>query len=170
MSRPNSRLALLLFALPLGASSVLQAQVDEQLVRDYLWPHSTAEFERAEAALRTATWTTAASRADMHDLAEIMRSGPPIRQGQAPTLGDSLNELLVSTFGGRSVPVWVRLPGDYTPDRQWPLMFAMHGGPPGSVEGAIGSALRMIQVWAEASETAGWVVASPAMATGSGRS
>ena len=163
MSRPVSRLALLLFPLLLGTSSVLQAQVDEQLVRAYLWPHSTAEFERAEAALRTATSTTAASRAYMHDLAEIISSGPPVTQGQAPTLGDSLNELIVSTFGGRSVPVWVRLPGDYAPDRQWPLMFAMHGGPPGSVEGAIGSALRMIQVWAEAAETAGWIVASPAM-------
>ena len=163
MSRPISRLALLLFPLLLGTSSVLQAQVDEQLVRAYLWPHSTAEFERAEAALRTATWTTAASRADIRDLAEIMRSGPPVTPGQTPTLGDSLNALIVSTRGGRSVPVWVRLPGDYTPDRQWPLMFAMHGGPPGSVEGAIGSALRMIQVWAEAAETAGWIVASPAM-------
>ena len=153
----------LLFPLLLGTSSVLQAQVDEQLVRAYLWPHSTAEFERAEAALRTGTWTTAASRADIRDLAEIMRSGPPVTPGQTPTLGDSLNALIVSTRGGRSVPVWVRLPDDYTPDRQYPLMFAMHGGPPGSVEGAIGSALRMIQVWAEAAETAGWIVASPAM-------
>ena len=153
----------LLFPLLLGTSSVLQAQVDEQLVRAYLWPHSTAEFERAEAALHTGTWTTAASRADIRDLAEIMHSGPPVTPGQTPTLGDSLNALIVSTRGGRSVPVWVRLPGDYTPDRQYPLMFAMHGGPPGSVEGAIGSALRMIQVWAEAAETAGWIVASPAM-------
>ncbi len=153
----------LLFPLLLGTSSVLQAQVDEELVRAYLWPHNTAEFERAEAVLRTATWTTAASRADIRDLAEIMRSGPPVTPGQTPTLGDSLNAIIVSTRGGRSVPVWVRLPGDYTPDRQWPLMFAMHGGPPGSVEGAIGSALLMIQVWGEAAETAGWIVASPAM-------
>ena len=34
-------------------------------------------------------------------------------------------------------------------------MFAMHGGPPGSVDGALGSAVHMIDVWAAAAETAG---------------
>jgi predicted esterase len=163
MNHLTRRLALLLFPLLFGTSSTLRAQVDEQLVRAYLWPQGTTDFERAEAALRAAPWTTAVSRADMHDLAEIMRSGPPIAPARAPTVGDSLNELVVSTVGGRSVPVWVRLPSDYTPDRQWPLMFAMHGGPPGRVEGATRGALRMIEVWAEAAETAGWIVAAPAM-------
>jgi predicted esterase len=39
----------------------------------------------------------------------------------------------------------------------------MHGGPPGSAQGAVASAVRMIDVWVEAAETAGWIVVSPAM-------
>lgn len=152
-----------LLLLVLGTASGLPAQIDEQLVRAYLWPDNATDFARAESGIRVAPWSTRVSRADMHDLEEIMRSGPPVLPDRTATLGTSLNELHVSTPGDRSVPVWVRLPTGYTPDRQWPLMFAMHGGPPGSVEGAIRSALRMIDVWAEAAEAAGWIVASPAM-------
>ena len=163
MTCPTLRAALLLAPILLGTCSVLQAQVDGPLVRSYLWAQSSAEFDSAEAALRSASWTTGVSRGDMHEVEEILRAGPPIASGIVPASGDALNELIVRTPGGRSVPVWVRLPRDYTPHRQWPLMFAMHGGPPGSVAGAIGGALRMIDVWAEAAESAGWIVASPAM-------
>lgn len=163
MSCPIRRPILLLLVLVLGTPSVVHAQIDENLVRAYLWPRNDAAFQQAESALRAASWTTAVTRAEMHDLEEIMRAGPPVAPGPAPTLGEELNDFVVTTFAGRTVPVWVRLPSDYTPDRQWPLMFAMHGGPPGSVEGATASALRMIDVWAEAAERAGWIVASPAM-------
>ena len=163
MTHPTHRPVLLLLSLLLGPPSIAHAQVDEQLVRAYLWPQNDVEFERAADALRADPWTTAATRADMHDLEEIMRSGPPVAPDPISTLGDALNGMVVSTFGGRTVPVWVRLPSDYTPARQWPLMFAMHGGPPGSVEGATRSAMRMIDVWSDAAETAGWIVASPAM-------
>ncbi len=99
----------------------------------------------------------------MHTLEEVMRAGPPIASDVMRAVGDIPNEFVVSTPGGRSVPVWVRLPRTYSSDRQWPLIFAMHGGPPGSVEGAVAGAVRMIDVWAEAAERAGWIVASPAM-------
>ena len=39
----------------------------------------------------------------------------------------------------------------------------MHGGPPGSADGAVRSARRMIDVWAGPAEVAGWIVVSPAM-------
>jgi len=99
----------------------------------------------------------------MNGLEQIMRSGPPVVSGIVLAVGDTLNQFVVSTPGGRRVPVLVRLPRSYASDRQWPLMFAMHGGPPGSVDGALGSAVHMIDVWAAAAETAGWIVASPAM-------
>ena len=153
----------MLVPLLLTTPQALRAQIDEQLVRSYLWPQSGAEFAPAAAALRAAPWAVGASRADMHTLEEVMRAGPPVASDVLQVVGDIPNEFVVSTPGGRSVPVWVRLPRNYSKDRQWPLMFAMHGGPPGSVEGAVASAVRMIDVWAEAAESAGWIVASPAM-------
>ena len=158
--RPTTTALLLLLLL---SAPPLRAQIDQQLVRAYLWPQTTAEFEQAEATLRAPPWTTAATRADIHDLEEILRAGPPLAPLPTPRLGNTLNELIVPTPGDRTVPVLMRLPTNYTPDRQWPLMFAMHGGPPGSAQGAIRGALNMIQVWAEPAETAGWIIASPAM-------
>jgi poly(3-hydroxybutyrate) depolymerase len=157
------RAALLVVPLLLVIRPAVQAQVDEQLVRAYLWPQSPGEFGPAEAALRAAPWTTAASREDLQALERIMRVGPPIAFDIMQIVGDRLNQFVVSTPGSRSVPVLVRLPSSYESDRQYPLMFAMHGGPPGSVEGARRSAVRMIDVWAAAAEEAGWIVASPAM-------
>ena len=153
----------LVASLLFGAPLALQGQIDEQLVRSYLWPQSSGEFGPAEAALRAAPWTTGASREDMQALEQIMRVGPPVAFDIMQIVGDRLNQFVVSTPGGRSVPVLVRLPSGYESDRQYPLMFAMHGGPPGSVEGARRSAVRMIEVWAVAAEAAGWIVASPAM-------
>ncbi len=176
---------LLLPFLLLTTPPTLRAQLNQQVLRAYLWPETNAQFEQAEATLRAAPWATTATRADLHDLEEILRAGPPLALTPTPTLGDSLNELAVPTPGGRTVPLLVRLPTYYTPDRQWPLMFAMHGGPPGTAQGAFRqraehdpglhggppgtaqgafrSALNMIQVWAEPAETAGWIIASPAM-------
>ena len=45
----------------------------------------------------------------------------------------------------------------------WPLMFAMHGGPAGSAAQARSGADRMLRVWADAAEEAGWIVAAPAL-------
>ena len=163
MRHPAVRTALLLALLLLGAPLALQAQVDEQLVRSYLWPQTPGEFGPAEAGLRAAPWTTGASREVLQALEQIMHAGPPVTFDIMQIVGDRLNQFVVSTPGGRSVPVLVRLPSNYERDRQYPLMFAMHGGPPGSVGGAMGSAARMIDVWAPAAEAAGWIVASPAM-------
>lgn len=142
----------------------LDAQVSEQLVQAYLWPRTAADFRDAEATLAAAPGLVGVSRMQMHDLEELIRRGPATsRESGDWTTGETLNELTVSAPGGRSIPVLVRLPGRYTPDTEWPLMFAMHGGPPGSAEGAARSAERMVQVWAEDAERAGWIVVSPAM-------
>jgi dienelactone hydrolase len=42
-------------------------------------------------------------------------------------------------------------------------MFAMHGGPPASAAQARSGADRMLKVWADAAENAGWIVAAPAL-------
>jgi predicted esterase len=163
VSRWSCLFILLLSSTAACARAQVDADIDGRLVRAYLWPASQTEFESAEAAIREAPWALHVTRAAMLDLEEIVRAGPPRQPGPAPRVGGELNEMLVETPGGRQVPVWVRLPSDWRPDREWPLMFAMHGGPPGSVEGAIASAMRMVDVWAESTESAGWIVASPAM-------
>lgn len=148
---------------PGSAAIPSPAPIDAGVVRAYLWPADAETFAAAETALETAPWAENVSRAAMADLEEITRAGPPRFPGILPTRGDDYNELVLEVPGGRRVPVYVRLPSDWTPYRQWPLMFAMHGGPPGSVDGAVQSAMRMMRVWAEPAEAAGWIVAAPAM-------
>ena len=105
MRHPAVRTALLLALLLLGAPLALQAQVDEQLVRSYLWPQTPGEFGPAEAGLRAAPWTTGASREVLQALEQIMRVGPPVAFDIMQIVGDRLNQFVVSTPGGRSVPV-----------------------------------------------------------------
>ena len=162
-------LTLLLIAVqPLGIAAQNPAQSGiEELVRAYLWPENDAEFMRAQATLRHDASLVGVSRMVWHDLEEVMRRGPagfaavpPSIDGQIP-----LQEFSVEAPEGADIPVLVRLPSRYSPHLQWPLMFAMHGGPPRGSDGARRSAERMIQVWAEEADRAGWIVAAPAMVT-----
>lgn len=157
------KISLSLSAL-LATPLTIHAQISEGLVRSYLWPATEAEFEQAAATLASDSTLVGVSRMQMHDLAELMRAGrPPTPTTLLAPERDSVDAFTVSAPGGREIPVWVRVPSRYTPDAQWPLMFAMHGGPPGNEEGARRSAQRMVRVWVEAAEKAGWIVASPAM-------
>jgi hypothetical protein len=158
-------LALAICVAPAAGAQETAGRVDEAAIRAFMWPGTDPFLAEAElaTALDAAGWQGAVSRSVMHDLEETLRVGPPLTPGPVPTVGDALNEMTVELANGRRVPLWVRLPSDWSPDRQWPLMFAMHGGPPGSVEGAVRSAARMISVWAGSAEAAGWIVASPAM-------
>jgi len=126
---------LVLAATPHAISAQAEApRPVETAIRAYLWPAGTADAARADGALEAAL--------------------------EAAGWQGAVDRSVVHDL---QVPLWVRLPTDWSPDRQWPLMFAMHGGPPGSVEGAVRSSARMINVWAESAEAAGWIVASPAM-------
>lgn len=142
----------------------IHAQVTEAQLQSYLWPQSVAEFESVVDALSGDPSLVGISREHMLDLAELMRAGRAPERLMAPPLGgDSIEEFFVDAPGGRTIPVYVRLPSRYSPDAAWPMMFAMHGGPPGSEDGARQSALRMVRVWADAAERAGWIVVAPAM-------
>jgi len=139
----------------------------EELVRSYLWPNNADEFEKAKAALEGDKALADVSRERFHDLEEIMRRGsidysgaPEASEGKFP-----LQEIVVELPEGEKIPVFVQLPPDYNTEISWPLMFAMHGGPPGSADAAQRSARRMINVWAEAAAKAGWIVAAPSMDT-----
>lgn len=135
------------------------------LVQRYLWPATEAEFRAAEDALNADASMTDMTRERFHDVEEAMRSGrrsyPP-----APTLVDGrfpVEAFSVAVPAGPDVPVLVQLPTRYHPGADWPLMFAMHGGPPGTAAQARSGAERMIRVWTAAAENAGWIVAAPAM-------
>ena len=166
--------AIALQPMDVAAQSTTQNAL-ETLVRSYLWPRSEAEFRVAQAALADDSSLVGVSRMVMHDLEEILRRGsgeyetaPPPVAGQGRGRGRGrgripLQEFSVAEPDGAEIPVLVRLPSGYTPDVRWPLMFAMHGGPPGSAEGARRSTERMIEVWADAADRAGWIVAAPVM-------
>ena len=136
-----------------------------ELTRQYLWPASTAEREAAEARLASDQSLIGLSRGAFLDLEEDIRRGPP-RSVVASTSAESLSglqELTVEVPAGPAVPVLVQLPPRYSPETEWPLMFAMHGGPPGQPAQARSGAERMIRVWKEAAARTGWIVAAPAM-------
>ena len=135
------------------------------LVRAYLWPASDADFRTAEGALSADPSLKTMTRERFHDVEEAMRRGrrayPP-----APARVEGryqVAELSIDVPAGSAVPVLVQLPSRYDPRAEWPLMFAMHGGPPGSAAQARAGAERMLRVWADAAEDAGWIVAAPAL-------
>jgi dienelactone hydrolase len=102
------------------------------------------------------------------DLEEAVRRGPPAVRFDPPPASAAdgripWQEFSVSVPHGPDVPVIVQLPRAYRSDVEWPLMFAMHGGPPGRPEQARAGAERMIKVWTEAADRAGWIVAAPAL-------
>jgi enterochelin esterase-like enzyme len=135
----------------------------DTVVRGYLWPGSDAERTRVEAALKDPAFTNV-SRKRFLDFEELMRRGrtdyPPIASDGATI---PLQEFTVSVPAGPDVPVLVHLPPGYTPQKAWPLIWAMHGGPPSSPAQVRSSAERMIKVWSEPAAAAGWIVAAPGM-------
>lgn len=135
----------------------------ERLVRGYLWPASDAERAQAESALKDAAYVNV-TRKRFLDFEEVMRRGPV---NYPPATGDGgavpLRELTVSVPAGPDVPVLVQLPPGYSPARSWPLIWAMHGGPPSNPAQIKSSAERMIRVWSAAAAEAGWIVASPGL-------
>ncbi len=145
------------------------------LVQRYLWSTSESDRRAAETALSADASLTAMSRERFHDLEEAMRRGRPsyppvparVSGGQGPP-GDLVGrfpivELQIDVPAGPPVPVLVQLPSRYDARTDWPLMFAMHGGPPGTAAQARSGAERMLRVWADAAEDAGWIVAAPAL-------
>ncbi len=136
----------------------------EELTRAYLWPTSDAQFAEAERTLGADASLVGVSRMQFLDWEEIARRGPG--HFQASPAADNaypLQEMTVAVPDGPNVPVLVQLPPRFSTDTEWPLVFAMHGGPPNSPAQVRSSAERMIRVWAEAAGRAGWIVAAPGL-------
>ena len=155
-----------LFILPVVSFGQTEMSLEE-VVRGYLWSENRSDFEKAESALKGNKAFGEVDRGRFHDLEEILRRG----RTEFPAVGETIDgnfpvvEIEVALPGGEQIPVFVQLPPDYSTEISWPLMFAMHGGPPGSAEGARSSARRMINVWESSAGKFGWIVASPSMAT-----
>ena len=148
-----------------GAAQSANQDTLDTLVRAYLWSRSAAEFQTAQVRVAEDLSLVGVSLMTFHDVEEAMRRGPGV-YAPAQVRGDGhipLQEFSVVHADGTDTPVLVQLPSRYSPEVQWPLMFAMHGGPPGSAEGARASAQRMIAVWAEVADRMGWIVVAPAM-------
>jgi predicted esterase len=137
------------------------------IVTTYLWSEDEALRQQAEAALNADDSLKAVSRIRFHDVEELIRRGrtdfpPPPAWAYGGFLPE---EVIVTLPDGRTMPVIVQLPPQYNPATAWPMLLAMHGGPPGSAEGARRSANRMLRVWNQAAADAGWIIVSPIMTT-----
>src|ERR1041384_5215864 len=107
----------------------------ERLARGYLWPQSDAEFRLASSQLND-VGLTGVSRRRFMDFEEILRRGKteyPAVVAQADGTF-ALQEFTVPVPSGPAIPVLVQLPPGYTPAKAWPLIWAMHGGPPSRPE------------------------------------
>jgi len=164
MRTPVIALVAVALAIAMPSAQAPPGRPPDDVVRVYLWPRSDAEFREAERAIKADASLVGVSRMQFQTLEEVARRGPggypiaPPLEGRIP-----LQEITVTVPGGLSVPVLVQLPPRFLTDTEWPLMFAMHGGPPGKIDQLRSSAERMIRVWAEAAARAGWIVAAPGM-------
>jgi hypothetical protein len=169
MVKPE-RLIMLTGALILLISTPLTAQRRPSLdfiVPTYLWSEDEALRQQAEEALRSDDSLRAVSRIRFHDVEELIRRGrtefpPPPAWAYGGYLPE---EVTVTLPDGRAMPVIVQIPPQYNPATAWPMLLAMHGGPPGSADGARRSANRMLRVWNQSAADAGWIVVSPIMTT-----
>ncbi|MFQ5718356.1 MAG: M14 family zinc carboxypeptidase [Acidobacteriota bacterium] len=159
------RHALFLTALlpvVIGAPALLTASISmETAVDRVLGATSDAAAQTALEELRADPAWEALSRPRFDELEEMIAARGPVAP---PADGVRLEEIAVATAGG-TIPVLVRLPGDYTTARSWPLLLALHGGPPRSEEQARRGARRMMEVWAPSTDRQGWMVAAPVMRT-----
>ena len=156
---PAALVALLLTA----CAQPVAPRATRELVQAYLWPRSLAEFDDARASLAAEPSLDDLSLEEMSRVEGWMREGRPVDRYPETGGTSPVRAFEAPAPGERTIPVLVRLPTQYTLEREWPLILAMHGGPPGSAEGATEGAARMIDVWTESAEAAGWIVVSPAM-------
>lgn len=167
---------LLILLVALAQHPVAAQQVDapdaRERMRVALWGDAgpsaaaLAELERRGGA--SVPDGSGDARAAFLTLEEILREGPPLSgdTGISPVAGDAdpdFRMFPVAFPDGREIPVFVRLPPGYRDTVPHPVIFAMHGGPTGSAEGAIRGAAGMVEVWRAAASDAGWIVVAPAM-------
>lgn len=144
------------------AGAPAQGQLTEEAVRAYVWSVDDAARSAARATIERDSSNAALTLPQMRQLEEWVRLGNNDFVERADT-GAVIHKMTVSAPGDREIPLLIRVPRAYTPERAWPLLLAMHGGPTGDASGALQGAANMLQVWTPAAEAAGWIVASPAM-------
>ena len=128
-----------------------------------------AEYLRADDAAVADAWRRLQQRDDLRALTRsqfgqlddyLRRSRPafePLESSGEP------HRFAVDLPDGRELPTQVVPPPDYTPERAWPVILAMHGGPNQRPADAGGGAMRMADIWAEPAADAGWLIVTPAM-------
>ena len=150
-----------LMALPTVAVSAVDWDEVEPLIDQYLG---------ADDAGAASTWSRLQSRddvrtltrADFERLDEYIHRWRPEFDSLDP--GANPHRFVVGLPDGRELPAQVLRPPGYSPERAWPVILAMHGGPNRRVSDAGGGAMRMASIWKQPAADAGWLVVTPAMA------
>ena len=149
--------------VPSTQAAVQQGESPQHLlVRTALWADDSDLAERALVRLRAEADWESASRDVFNEFEALVREGRPLEE-PAPTGEAATRAFSVTLPDGREMPVFVRLPPGYDQTKRWPALLTMHGGPPGSTEGALRGADRMLSVWDQPAADAGWILVAPAM-------
>ena len=150
-----------LMTLPTAAVSAVDWDEVEPLIAQYL---------SADDAGAASTWSHLQSRDDVRTLTrtdferldEYLHRWRPEFDSLDP--GANPHRFVVGLPDGRELPAQVLRPPGYSPERAWPVILAMHGGPNRRVSDAGGGAMRMASIWKQPAADGGWLVVTPAMA------
>jgi predicted esterase len=132
----------------------------QPLIERYLWGDFSISAE-ARRALEAQNDLRALSRTDFEHLDGFLRGlRPPF---PAIDVDTDTHRFVVAMPDGRELPTQVITPPDYTPERAWPLILAMHGGPNRNQGDAGAGAIHMAELWRQTAADAGWLLVTPAM-------
>ncbi len=143
----------------LGSRPLAQPAVDDR-IRACLWSEDAAARTTACRSLQNDTTLAAVTRMAFHETEVVLRAGRTFEDRESPALREELD---ITLSDGRQLLVIVELPSRYHDETSWPLLIAMHGGPPGNADQARQGAERILQAWSQAADAAGWIVAAPVM-------
>ena len=149
----------LTLTVALGPDVDAQPMIADQ-VSDCLWAADASAAATACRTLQNDTTLASVSRMTFSGIEATLRAGRTFEGRESPALRE---ELEIALPDGRQLLVIVELPSRYHDESSWPLLVAMHGGPPRDAEQARQGAERMLGVWSQAADAAGWIVAAPVM-------
>ncbi len=159
MKRATLYVLMVLATLPVTSRAVDWSAI-EPLIAGYLWADESSAAI-AWHRLQDRDDLGALTRAEFERLDGYLRRARPQFEPLEPS--EDPHRFVVVLPDGRELPTQAIRPPDYRPDRAWPVILAMHGGPNRHPADAGAGAFHMADIWKQAAADAGWLIVIPAM-------